>query len=271
MNANASRAVFLWLSLPLTALVVIAGYGGLFWPAIYSREMSIGVTEARATDTINIVVAAPVLVLSAVFAFGKSTRAHFVWMGTLLFLIYNFVIYAFDVHFNGLFLVYCAVLGLSFYALLASLKFISISEIAARYGPRAPARTVAVMFLLLASFFAFLWFREIIPALWSGVPPKSVADAAALTNPVHVLDLSFVLPAYVIAAIALLRRKPVGIVLAPVLLAFGSLMFVAIAGLAFAMNEAGLPAGRGQVTVLLVSAAGFAVLFLLCLRRGSAA
>ena len=194
MNTNESRAVFLWLSLPLAALVVIAGYGGLFWPAIYSREMSIGVTEARATDTINIVVAAPVLVLSAIFAFGKSTGAHFVWMGALLFLIYNFVIYAFDVHFNSLFLVYCAVLGLSFYALLVSLTFISISEIAARYGQRAPARTIAVVFLLLASFFGFLWLREIIPALWSGVPPKSVAEGAAFTNPVHVLDLSFVLP-----------------------------------------------------------------------------
>jgi len=270
MNANPSRGIFLWLSLPLTALVVIAGYGGLFWPAIYSREMSIGVTEARATDTINIVIAAPVLVLSAVFAFGKSTGAQFVWMGTLLFFSYNFVIYAFDVHFNSLFLVYCAVLGLSFYALLASLRFLSIAEIAARYGPRAPARTVAVVFLLLASFFGVLWLREIIPALWFGVPPRSVTESAALTNPVHVLDLSFVLPAHVVAAIALLRRKPLGFVLAPVLLAFGCLMFIAIAGLMFALNLAGFPAGRGQVA-LLVAAAAFAVLFLLCLRKGPAA
>ena len=75
MNTTATRPLFLWLTLPLAALIVVASYGGLFWPAIYAREMSSGVPQARAIDAVNVVLAAPLLVLSAVLAFRKSTAA----------------------------------------------------------------------------------------------------------------------------------------------------------------------------------------------------
>ena len=61
-----------------------------------------------------------VLFIAAYFVNKGSVKAFLVWSGVLLYLIYAYVIYAFDVHFNSLFLVYVAILGLSFYALVGS-------------------------------------------------------------------------------------------------------------------------------------------------------
>ena len=58
------------------------------------------------------------------------------------------------------------------------------------------------------------------PALLSDETPKSVADMAVLTNPVHVLDLGFFLPAAVLVGVGLLRGRPFAYVAAPALVVF---------------------------------------------------
>jgi hypothetical protein len=58
--------------------------------------------------------------LKRTFVSKGSVKAFLLWIGILLALIYSYVIYAFAVHFNSLFLVYVAILGLSFTPLLAA-------------------------------------------------------------------------------------------------------------------------------------------------------
>ena len=266
MTANQNRPMFLWLTVPLASLVVVAGYGGLFWPSIYAHENLISVAQARGFDVANIFVAAPILVVSAVLASRNSIAARLVWLGTLLFLLYGFVIYALEVHFNRLFLAYCAVFGLSFWSVLAGLRSIPVAQAEARYSPRAPVKTTAVLFLLIAVFFAAQWLREIVPALLSGVAPKSVTEAGGRTNPVHFLDLSMALPAYVHVGIAAWRRKPEAYVWAPILMVLGIVMFVAIAFMMISMGRMGLPMETGQVAVIFAAAAAFTVLLARFLR-----
>ena len=50
--------------------------------------------------------------------------------------------------------------------------------------------------------------------------PARVSDMAALTNPVHVLDLGFFLPAAVLVGVWLLRGRPFAYVAAPALVVF---------------------------------------------------
>ena len=58
--------------------------------------------------------------------------------------------------------------------------------------------------------------------------PPSLAEAGLPTNPVHVLDLAIVLPAMIVTGVLLRRRRPLGLLLAPVLLVFAVAMGVAI-------------------------------------------
>jgi hypothetical protein len=218
-------------------------------------------------DAVNLAVIVPVLLASAWLAQRGSISARLVWTGALVFLLYNFAIYAVAVHFNALFLAYCGILGGSFYALAGSLPSLSRLDFAGAYGRQAPVKSMAAVLGLIGLVFAALWLREIVPALISGQPPKSLADAGLITNPVHVLDLSFVLPGLIVTAIQLLRRKAVAFVLAPVLMVFSILMTVAIAGMMAAMALRGFAADYTMAAFFLASAAGCSALLARYLRR----
>ena len=54
----------------------------------------------------------------------------------------------------------------------------------------------------------------------SGTTPKSVADMALPTNPVHILDLGFFVPAVMITGVLLFKRRPFAYTVAPALIVF---------------------------------------------------
>ncbi len=190
----------------------------VFWPGIYWRETPVGAAGALASDLLDLSLVLPILAVATLLAVRGSLSALLVWTGTLGFLTYNFVIYAFEVHFNAMFLAYCAVLGLSFYGLIGLREFLVPDEVAKRYTIHAPRRTTAVTLLVLTAIAAAVELNEIVTAILAGQAPASVAAAGQRTNPIHVLDLCFFLPVVVTAAVLLLRRKAIGFTLAPVLL-----------------------------------------------------
>jgi len=254
--ASEEFASVLWLSIALAFLTAVSAGAGLFWQPAYARETAFWAAQGMGGDAVNLVVVVPVLLISAVLTRRGSLSGRLVWMGTLLFLLYNFFIYAMAVHFNELFLVYCGILGCSFYALAASLPSLSPAEVAGRYGPRAPVRVIAGVSFLIACIFAALWLADIIPALVSGSIPKSLAGTGLVTNPVHVLDLSFLLPAFAITGILLLRGRPLAFILAPVLMVFAILMNTAIAAMMVSMTLQGFANSYGMAAFFSVFAAG---------------
>jgi hypothetical protein len=147
--------------------------------------------------------------VTAITAAGFTCcRGWLVWLGTQGYLLYNFVIYAFGVHFNPLFLVYSATLGLCFYATVFSVRLIPAAQIAQVYGARAPRKTIAILFFLLAVSTAAFDLREDIGANLSGRIPQSISDVNQPVNFVHVLDLVFLLPSLCISAVLLWRGNP---------------------------------------------------------------
>jgi hypothetical protein len=217
---------------------------------------------------VNLVLVVPVLLVSAVGTHRGAVPARLVWSGSLLYLLYNFVIYTLAVHFNALFLVYCGVLGLSFHGLIGSLTSLPLAEIVQSFGQRAPGKLVALVFFLLASVTAAGWLREIVPALLAGRPPQNVRDVGLPTNPAHVLDLSLLLPGLVITAIMLLRRRAMAFALAPALLTFLMLMSVQLAGIIVAMAVKGFQASVVTASFFVALATGFAALLWFYLRTG---
>jgi hypothetical protein len=66
-----------------------------------------------------------------------------------------------------------------------------------------------------------------------GLQPAQLSDTGLFTNPVHVLDISVVLPSILLTAIALLKRWRIAYLLVPSLLTFTVLMNITIAFLMF--------------------------------------
>jgi hypothetical protein len=75
------------------------------------------------------------------FVVSHAGIANGKFHGILVYSVYSYAIYAFDVRFNALFLVYVAVLGLSIYALIGGLTAVDPVRVKAAFGQRVPVRS----------------------------------------------------------------------------------------------------------------------------------
>ena len=92
----------------ISALVVLSSLVGILDPATYARETATWVAQGVGQDWANLLVVAPFLALAGVLALRVSRLATVLLGGGLIYVMYSFVLYSFAVHFNSLFLVYCA-------------------------------------------------------------------------------------------------------------------------------------------------------------------
>lgn len=210
-------AVAYWLSGGLAALLVFASAAGLFVPGLY-HDTPDWVAQTRATDLVTLALAVPALVAALFLAARGSLRARIVWLGVLGYALYMYAIYAFAVAFNGLFLVYVAVLALSAWSLVALLTRLDPDDARPRSEPSLIVQAVALYLLVVAALFFLTWMRDIVPALVNHTAPASLAKTRQPTNPVEVLDLSLLLPLAVLTGLWLWRRRPWGYLLAGVTL-----------------------------------------------------
>lgn len=204
-----------WLAVAAAILAAAAGVTGLLAAShVYSHETRQLVDAATAQDVVTLLPAAPLLALLALRARRGSVCALLALPGVLAFAVYNYAIYAFSIHFGPLFLVWVAVLGLSVFALLGILATADTVAIKQRFAGPVPSGTARFL-IGVALLFVALWLKEILPDLLGGRLSTSATKWNLPTNPVHVLDLAFFLPATITTGILLLRRHPVGYATAP--------------------------------------------------------
>jgi hypothetical protein len=239
----------LWIGLSLVAaaFAAIASAGGVLLPSTYARETASWAAQGAGQDLVNLVVVLPLLLVCAPHARRGSMRAALVWFGLLLYLVYSYVLYAFFVHFNGLFLVYVGALGASVYALAGAAAGVDVRAWSRQFSAARGERALSALFMATAVLFGALWLSEIVPALSAGAPPTSAIDAGLIVNPIHVLDLAFVVPAMAVTAVLLWRRRPFGFLAAVPLATFMAAMGVAIVGMAVMARARGV--GSAAVAV----------------------
>lgn len=242
-----------WAPFPVALLVAVTGFVGITDPAIYARETASWATQGAGQDWVNLTVCAPALLVAAVLARRGSRSARVIAGGLLLYAAYSFAIYAFAMHFTVLFPVHCAVLGGASFALVDLLSA-ARAEPAGWYDERAPIRSAAATLIGVAAVFGLLWLGQIAASLVAGTDPAGLADVGLAANPVHVLDLSLVLPAMLAVGIALLRRRPSAELLAPVLLAFAVMMALAIGGMLAMMYRRDLDIDLAPVVAVAILA-----------------
>jgi hypothetical protein len=222
------KNLVLFLSMPLAVLVAVASMMGLLSPDIYVKETPDWVAQAVAQDAMDLFLVVPLMTIAALFVYRQERLAEPIWGGSLLYLIYTFIIYSFSVHFNVMFLVYVLALGLSAYSFLYFMILQRMQPTIKGMMDQRPARFIGIYFLVIAVLFYGLWLAEVVPAVIGGYTPATVTTAGLFTNPVQAVDLSFFLPGIFITGILLLRQHTLAMILAPVLLVFFVLMDITI-------------------------------------------
>jgi hypothetical protein len=190
-----------WIAALLAAVAAAAGLGiaGLY------RDVPFWAQQARGIDLATLFLAVPIL------AVGLGTTRHGSLVGRLaataglLYLVYNYAIFAFSVKMNPLTAVYIAILGLAVWSLVLSLPSADLTGAGHALVGRLPRRTSIAVLLFVSFLFGMLWLGQIASATTSGVPPVDLAKAGLPTNPVYALDLGLFLPLCVVAGIGLLR------------------------------------------------------------------
>jgi hypothetical protein len=242
VNTAQGHRIVVRLSFLLVILVIIVSIIGLFFPDTYSKETPNWTAQAVGQDMFDLFVIVPFLIIAAIFIQRKSRIALLLWGGVIFYLVYTFVIYCFAVHFSRLFIFYCMILGLSFYSLVYFLLSQIKESVTDWFEKKAPVKGVGIYLIAIACVFYLLWLSEIMPAIIAGATPKNIVEIGLLTNPVHALDLSVVLPGFIVVGVLLLRKKPLGLLLAPTVLVFMFLMDLTIGGLNIVMRARGLEA-----------------------------
>lgn len=260
---NQLRAGRIWVfTLALGLLMLATSIGGLLNGHMYSRETPASLAQCVGQDIINLVVILPTLLVSGFLLRRGKRRALFVWLGVTLYTIYTYVIYCFAVRFNTLFLVYCAILGLSVYATMITVVTMDLSAVKDWFDEKRSVRTPSAFLFALALLFYLLWLKDIVPALIHGEVPQEVKEAGLLTNPVHVLDLSVVLPGFLIASMLLRKKHPYGYLFVPAFLIFAALMDITIGALVVVMKYKGLAADYALTVAFALLAVATILIFL---------
>lgn len=255
--------VWIGTSVLVSVLVTITSLFGIFVPTTYSRETSAWAIQAIGQDCANAVVVI-ILIISTYFVLNHSLKAYLVWIGVYLYLIYAFMIYTFSVHFQFLFLAYVLILGLSFYTVVGGLVSVDLDRVSSSLMGNTRARMVSILLFGIGALFSLLWLSDIIPNLLAGTISQGLADTQLWVNPVHVLDLAFLLPGMIITSYLLWKEKVLGYLMAVPMLVFAATMGLGIIAM-FALSAIQgmsfpLPAAIMVGTIILLSTA-FSYLF----------
>ena len=233
--------VWLWLSIAAVILALVGNIVSLSVKSIYAGLTPVFFPQALAQDIANLVIVAPAWLILAALSFRGSLRSYLSWLGVLTFTVYNYVIYTFSIPFGPLFLLWVAVFGMSLYSLIGGIAAVHHNVVESHFTNSRAIKVVAWFLIITAVLFGLLWLSEDVPALLSGIRPQSLADMALPTNPVHILDLAFFLPAVLLIGVWLLKRKPLAYTLAP-----SAIIFLILTGIPILITPV-VQSMRGEV------------------------
>lgn len=208
-----------WFRLLLMATLVTSALGNtaglVFADSVYGEETDSLADAALAQDAGTLAVCVATILLVGLRR--RSGLRELLGLGVAGFLAYNSVIYCFDITFGPLFPIWILVLGLSVSTLASGFRLLVTGQVHVDV-PRSVF--AAVIMIAVAALFTLLWLVEISGDLIAGDGSTSAAAWQVPTNPVHVLDLAVALPTVFITGVAVVRRRVLGLLATPAVLAF---------------------------------------------------
>lgn len=259
------QPVLNWLVLIIILLAAISAGAGLFWQeggdsftfntlhgesvemygqGIYQNETFFRAPINRGTDFVALFVGLPLFAVSFWHYRRGSWRGRLIMLGVLSFFLYYGISLSFSAAYNSLFLVYIALMSSTFFALVYVLTEIDPVELAARFTPGVPHRGTAVFMFVAGLGTVFVWLSEIIgPILRGELPTEALGPYTTLVT--HALDIGIIAPTAVLTGIFLLRRAPVGYLLAVPILVLCSLIGVVVISQTVFQTMAGITFSMG--------------------------
>lgn len=204
---------------------------------IYRHDSSFVAAIFKGTDVVTLFVSIPLLLVGYLLYRRNSLRGSIFLIGILLYFLYLGATYTFSVLFNSLFLVYTALFSAALFATILALATFDTQYLASKVTPAMPHRGIAIFMFVAGLGTLMLWLSELIGPLMTGQAPVNLGPYTTMFT--HGFDSAVITPACVITGIYLLKRKPLGYLLAAPLLILCTLIGVVVIGQTISQTLAG--------------------------------
>lgn len=235
----------------VAGLLALAAAGtGIWRPEIYDGVVASELIPGAYSQDLLSMAAGIGLVYLAWAARPDRAKHQIVALGLLGYLFYAYGIYVIERTYNGLYLLYMAVFTLSFWAMVTA---------GATMGRDAPSVALPHGFGIVSAagavlqplIFYPLWIGMLLPLMRSGEQIDSLYS-------IFILDLCFIMPAFLVLSLLTYRKHRAGLLLLPALYVLG---FTLIFSLAVGEMVKPLFGAEGSMAALL-PALGLSGLFL---------
>ncbi|MDR2043272.1 MAG: hypothetical protein LBQ15_02695 [Clostridium sp.] len=194
----------------------------LYGRGIYHNDSLSMAVQAKGQDFVTLFLGVPFLFYSLYWNKKNTLLGRFYLTGTLAYFLYTYTVYCFAGFYNVFFIVYCAIMGLSFYAFVACVTSFEMSKLKDRFSEKLPRRYLGVSNIIFALLIGMNWLSRLIPA------ETATYLEHYTTLPIQAMDLGLLLPTIIFTAIMLMRKQPWGYLLTPIVTFKGLTLLIAL-------------------------------------------
>ena len=233
----------------------------IYGRGLYKHDSVSMAAQAIAQDYVTLFLGVPLLILSLYLSRKGCLKGQLLLTGTLGYFLYTYASYSFLSMYNSLFLVYVILMSASFFAFTLAMMSFEVSKLNLFFKEKLPVKLIGG-FLLFASFtFGMMWLGKIIKPLINHTPPEGIEHYTTLV--IQALDLGFVVPIGFIAGILLIKRRPFGFLLGPMIIIKDITLLTALTAMVLLQLQAGVEVQ--PIVVALVIGLNIIVIYLMVL------
>ena len=157
-------------------------------------------------DLVTLCVVIPIMIVALLFSLRDSLKAQLIWMGTLWYMVYNYIFYMYGAVFNKFFLLYVLIFTISVYALIIALMKTDKQALAKKISSDIPVKWISSFMIFFAVFIGGLWMAMSLSFVFTNEIPIAITQAGHSTGIVFATDLSLLVSSLLVGA-TLLRKK----------------------------------------------------------------
>jgi hypothetical protein len=230
----------------------------LYGEGLYAADTWLIGAGNRGQDLAMLIFELPVLLLVLRWYRLGSAIAVAVLTGMLAFFTYYFVSMVFGTAQNRLFPLYVAAASLAGFGLAFVTSRLDVNEIATAV-PAPPQRGALAAYLIaVAAALTLAWLPGMIMTAVTGTIAEAVGPYTSATT--EALDLGLVVPIAVIAAVQLLTQRPMGRVLALIMLVVNVCIGVVLMAQGVAQLVSGVPLTVGEIVTKMLTFAALTLI-----------
>ena len=226
---------------------------------LYKNDSISIAAQGKASDLVTIVLGIPLLLISFYYANKGSFRGKIILTGTLGYFLYTFMSYTFLWMYNQFFIIYVMLMSLSLFAFILALMSFDMENIDSNFNEELPVKFLGGFQIFLGFAIGMLWLGKIVPSIFNGAVPVGLEHYTTLV--IQGMDLGIVVPAEILSGILLIKRKPFGYLLSPVLIIKGIAMLTCISAMMINMALNSVNMSIGEIVIFPM----FSLLAVLCL------